>query len=422
MRRKVGVLCHITSLPLSNTESGKQFVDFLESADISAWQMLPITPPDFYGSPYASSSAFAGWDNLVGNCSDISMDEESYWLEDWALFSTIRAAHENRPWTEWPIELRDRHPDAMAEWKEKIGPEISNQMRFQSGWLELRNYANERGVSLIGDIPIFVAHDSADVWAHPHLFQLEQDGQPSYVAGVPPDYFSEDGQRWGTVLYRWDEHHAEDYRWWRERMSRMLRLFDIVRIDHFRGFHSAWAIPVEDENARNGFWQEGPGDAILKQIIDEVGDASKIIAEDLGIIPPEVIELRKRHHLDGMAVLQFGFDGNLSANSHYPPNIKEDMVVYTGTHDNDTTKGWLNSLNEDSLSIIQKLANSNNIVVNDMIQLALNTNAEMVVIPLQDLLNLGSNARMNTPGVAEGNWKWNFEWEDLASIPSLDLG
>jgi len=422
MRRKVGVLCHITSLPLSNVESGKQFVDFLESTDISSWQMLPITPPDFYGSPYASSSAFAGWDCLVENGNKISMEEEPYWLEDWALFSTIRAAHENRPWTEWPIELRDRHPDAMAEWRMKIDQELSNQMRFQSGWLELRNYANERGISLIGDVPIFVAHDSADVWAHPHLFQLEQDGQPSYVAGVPPDYFSEDGQRWGTVLYRWDEHDAEDYKWWRERMARMLRLFDTVRIDHFRGFHSAWAIPVEDENARNGFWQDGPGDEILKHIIDEVGDASKIIAEDLGIIPPEVIELRKRFHLDGMAVLQFGFDGNLSSNPHYPPNIKEDLVVYTGTHDNDTTKGWLNNLNEEPLSLIQELVNKENIDVNDIIQLALTSDAGMVVIPLQDLLGLGSNARMNSPGIAEGNWQWSFEWEDLATIPPLGLG
>lgn len=205
-------------------------------------------------------------------------------------------------------------------------------------------------------------------------------------------------------------------------MARMLRMFDSVRIDHFRGFHSAWAIPVEDENARNGFWQDGPGDEILKHIIDEVGDASKIIAEDLGIIPPEVIELRKRFHLDGMAVLQFGFDGNLSSNPHYPPNIKEDLVVYTGTHDNDTTKGWLNNLNEEPLSLIQELVNKENIDVNDIIKLALTSDAGMVVIPLQDLLGLGSNARMNSPGIAEGNWQWSFEWEDLATIPPLGLG
>tara|TARA_B100001750_G_scaffold207602_1_gene186051 strand:- start:2044 stop:3306 length:1263 start_codon:yes stop_codon:yes gene_type:complete len=419
MRRKVGVLCHITSLPAKNTESGKRFVDFLSATNISAWQMLPITPPDFYGSPYASSSAFAGCDDFVLEGKEISMEAESYWLEDWALFKTIREAHENKPWTEWPIELRDRHPDAMEQWRKKIDLEIINQAKFQFGWLELKKYANEREVSLIGDIPIFVAHDSADVWAQPHLFQLEKDGNPSFVAGVPPDYFSEDGQRWGTVLYRWEEHHAENYKWWRERMSRMLRLFDIVRIDHFRGFHSAWAIPVEDNHARNGYWQEGPKDEIVKHIIDEVGDASKIIAEDLGIIPPEVVDLRKRYNLNGMAVLQFGFDGDLSSNPHYPANIESDLVAYTGTHDNDTTRGWLNSLNEENLTNIKQLINSEEIVVKDIIQQALSSKAEMVIIPVQDILNIDSSGRMNTPGVAEGNWGWSFEWEDLKNFSLL---
>ncbi len=390
-----------------------RFVDYLSSTNISIWQMLPITPPDFYGSPYASSSAFAGCESLIAGGEDISMEEESYWLEDWALFKTIREAHENKPWTDWPVELRDRHPEAMENWRKKIHPEIINQTKFQYNWLELKKYANERQVSLIGDVPIFVAHDSADVWAHPHLFQLEKDGHPSLVAGVPPDYFSEDGQRWGTVLYRWEEHHAEDFKWWRERMSRMTKLFDVVRIDHFRGFHSAWAIPVEDDNARNGFWQEGPEDEIIKHIIDEVGDSSKIIAEDLGIIPSEVVDLRKRYNLKGMAVLQFGFDGNLTSNPHYPPNIKGDLVAYTGTHDNDTTRGWLNSLNEDTLTNVKKLIKREEIIVKDIIQQALSSKSEMVIIPVQDLLNIDSSGRMNIPGVAEGNWKWSFDWKDL---------
>ena len=295
----------------------------------------------------------------------------------------------------------------------KIDSEILNQTKFHYNWLELRKYANERQLSMIGDIPIFVAHDSADVWAHPHLFQLEKDGYPSVVAGVPPDYFSEDGQRWGTVLYRWEEHRAENFKWWRERMSRMMRLFDIVRIDHFRGFHSAWAISVEDNHARNGYWQDGPKDEIIKQIIDEVGDNSKIIAEDLGIIPPEVIDLRKRNNLNGMAVLQFGFDGDLSSNPHYPSNIGSDLVAYTGTHDNDTTRGWLNSLNGETLENIKQVTNVDEIVVKDIIQLAVSSKAEMVIIPIQDFLNIDSRGRMNTPGIAEGNWKWSFEWEDL---------
>ncbi|MBO58491.1 MAG: 4-alpha-glucanotransferase [Euryarchaeota archaeon] len=413
MRRKVGVLCHITSLPSINIDSGKRFIDILSANNISAWQMLPITPPDFYGSPYASSSAFAGFDKLVEGGREISMEEESYWLEDWALFKTIREAHENKPWTEWPIELRDRYPESMDKWRKKIDSEILNQTKFHYNWLELRKYANERQLSMIGDIPIFVAHDSADVWAHPHLFQLEKDGYPSVVAGVPPDYFSEDGQRWGTVLYRWEEHRAENFKWWRERMSRMMRLFDIVRIDHFRGFHSAWAISVEDNHARNGYWQDGPKDEIIKQIIDEVGDNSKIIAEDLGIIPPEVIDLRKRNNLNGMAVLQFGFDGDLSSNPHYPSNIGSDLVAYTGTHDNDTTRGWLNSLNGETLENIKQVTNVDEIVVKDIIQLAVSSKAEMVIIPIQDFLNIDSRGRMNTPGIAEGNWKWSFEWEDL---------
>tara|TARA_A100001037_G_scaffold306473_1_gene351784 strand:+ start:1859 stop:3013 length:1155 start_codon:yes stop_codon:yes gene_type:complete len=375
--------------------------------------MLPITPPDYYDSPYASSSAFAGWTELVKSTKQISMDNESYWLEDWALFCTIKQHHQNQPWTDWPIELRDRHPEALEEWRAKIEPELLKQMSFQAGWNELHNYATDKGISLVGDVPIFVAHDSADVWAHRHLFQLEEDGQPSFVAGVPPDYFSEDGQRWGTVLYRWESHRIDNYKWWRERIARVLRLFDKVRIDHFRGFHSAWAIPTQDEHARNGFWQEGPGDEILQQLIEEAGGSTKIIAEDLGIIPSEVIELRKRHQLNGMAVLQFGFDGNITSNPHYPPNIENDLVVYTGTHDNNTTRGWLNNLGDESINTICKLVGSKDIDVSTIINLALGTRAELVIIPLQDILNLDSNARMNTPGTDSGNWSWAFTWDDL---------
>ena len=414
MGKKKGVLCHLTSLPNQNLEDAKKFIAILSENNVNAWQMLPITPPDNHNSPYASSSAFAGWDELITSNNQLSAKEDSYWIDDWALFCSIKSHFNDIPWTKWPIELRDRHPDALAEWREKAEykSKILNQNKFQAGWDELHNFANKKNVSLIGDVPIFVAHDSADVWAHRHLFQLEDDGNPSLVSGVPPDYFSEDGQKWGTVLYQWDAHENENYKWWKERISRMLNLFDVIRIDHFRGFHSAWAIPIEDEHARNGFWQEGPGQKIIEEIIETAGSSNRIVAEDLGIIPQEVIELREKNKLKGMAILQFGFEGDLSKNPHFPKNIKQDLVVYTGTHDNDTTKGWLENLDQSSFSRIKNIADTEEIDVDTIIKLALSSNSELVIIPLQDILKLDSESRMNTPGTIENNWKWKFLWNN----------
>ena len=414
MGKKKGVLCHLTSLPNQNLEDAKKFIAILSENNVNAWQMLPITPPDNHNSPYASSSAFAGWDELITSNNQVSAKEDSYWIDDWALFCSIKSHFNDIPWTKWPIELRDRHPDALAEWREKAEykSKILNQNKFQAGWDELHNFANKKNVSLIGDVPIFVAHDSADVWAHRHLFQLEDDGNPSLVSGVPPDYFSEDGQKWGTVLYQWDAHENENYKWWKERISRMLNLFDVIRIDHFRGFHSAWAIPIEDEHARNGFWQEGPGQKIIEEIIETAGSSNRIVAEDLGIIPQEVIELREKNKLKGMAILQFGFEGDLSKNPHFPKNIKQDLVVYTGTHDNDTTKGWLENLDQSSFSRIKNIADTEEINVDTIIKLALSSNSELVIIPLQDILRLDSESRMNTPGTIENNWKWKFLWNN----------
>ncbi|MBI79564.1 MAG: 4-alpha-glucanotransferase [Gammaproteobacteria bacterium] len=417
MGKKKGVLCHLTSLPNQNLEDAKKFIALLSENNVNAWQMLPITPPDNHNSPYASSSAFAGWDELITSNNHVSAKEDSYWIDDWALFCSIKSHFNDIPWTQWPIELRDRHPDALAEWREKAEykSKILDQNKFQAGWNELHDYANKKNVSLIGDVPIFVAHDSADVWAHRHLFQLEDDGNPSLVSGVPPDYFSEDGQKWGTVLYQWDAHENENYKWWKERISRMLNLFDVIRIDHFRGFHSAWAIPIEDEHARNGFWQEGPGQKIIEEIIETAGSSNRIIAEDLGIIPQEVIELREKNKLKGMAILQFGFEGDLSKNPHFPKNIKSDLVVYSGTHDNDTTKGWLENLDQSSFSRIKNIADTEEINVDTIIKLALSSNSELVIIPLQDILKLDSQSRMNTPGTIENNWKWKFLWNNLLS-------
>ena len=307
MGREVGVLCHLTSLPTGKISDSDRFLDFLRQNNYSKWQFLPLTPPDKHNSPYASPSAFAGH---YGICSDDvvgDLSKENYWLDDWALFTTITEHYPGKNWTEWPEQLRNRDPVALTKWREKISPEVRRQGIFQHEWLEMKARANGLGIELIGDLPIFISHHSADVWANPELFQLDENGLPTVVAGVPPDYFSETGQKWNTVLYNWAEHEKTDWLWWRERMARMLRLSDIVRIDHFRGFHSAWAVPREAENGIIGEWQDAPKEMIVKALVDVAGDESRIIAEDLGIIPQEVIDLRLKFNLRGMAILQFGF-------------------------------------------------------------------------------------------------------------------
>jgi len=393
-----------------------RFLDWLAREGVDVWQMLPITPPDEHGSPYASPSAFAAWPNLMKSEELDEMAEDDYWLEDWGLYAAIKEEHEHRPWFEWPKPLRDRDPDALQTYRSKAVKHIDQQRSFQSAWNAIRAKAKACGVKLVGDLPIFIAHDSADVWAHRSLFQLNDEGQPTHVAGVPPDYFSEGGQKWGTMLYAWNEHEREDWRWWKERMKRMLRLFDVVRIDHFRGIHSNWAVPLEDEDARNGFWQEGPKDALLDALLSTASSPTSILAEDLGIIPKEVIALRKRYGLPGMAVLHFGFHGETVSNPHHPHSIQPDQVVYTGTHDNDTTLGWWNTLDSEARDRVNALLKQNETPVKGMVRLALESRAGMSVIPLQDLLELETSARMNTPGTSEGNWKWSFSWTDLNNL------
>ena len=414
--RRAGVLCHLTSLP--NRALGEydadRFCEMLSSVGCSVWQMLPVTPPDEHGSPYASSSAFAGWHALCDpsimrqldyNELDRWVKANLHWLEDWALFSVLKEGFEERPWTEWPSRIREREPVAIAEIKEDLADQMSRWMReqfvFQADWDSLRYCSEKCGVELFGDLPFFLAHDSADVWANQHLFLLEESGAPAVVAGVPPDYFSKEGQRWGTVHYNWDAHRAEGFAWWKSRMTRMFELFDIVRIDHFRAIDSAWAIPAHHPTAEHGEWVQGPGDELLKAIL-EVSPKGGLVAEDLGIIPDSVVEMRKRHGLPGMAVLQFANDD--SDNPHNPENHTEDMVVYTGTHDNDTTVGWGKK------------------PIKEMITTALESPAELAIIPLQDVMGLGSDARMNTPGIQEGNWEWKFDWEELDDAQLLWLG
>jgi len=407
------VLCHLTSLPSSETEGTRRFLDWMNRVGFSVWQMLPITPPDEHGSPYASPSAFAGWPELMqGERIDVK-EEDEYWIEDWALYAAIKEAHQGRPWFEWPEPLRNRDDEALETFRKDTKHHLDQQGRFNAAWSEFKHYAESQGIQLIGDLPIFVSHDSADVWAHRHLFQLDEHGMPTYVAGVPPDYFSEDGQRWGTVLYDWEAHRRDNWRWWKERLKRMFRLFHTVRIDHFRGIHSNWAIPVDDKHAKNGHWQTGPGEEWLQAMVALAPSPGNILAEDLGIIPQEVVDLRRKFELPGMAVLHFGFNGDIAKNPHHPENIQLDQVVYTGTHDNDTTLGWWASLDTETKSSLSPLMRPNETPPQALIRMAQTCNAMMSIVPLQDVLELDTSTRMNTPGTARGNWKWSFSWDDL---------
>ena len=379
MGKEVGILCHLTSLPNGKISDGDKFLQYLKENNYSKWQFLPLTPPDKHNSPYASPSAFAGHYGICSSDVIGDLSDEDYWLEDWALFATITEHYPGKNWTQWPEELRNRDPDALAKWREKISPEIRRQGIFQHEWLDEAR-ANGQGIELIGDLPIFISHHSADVWANPELFQLDENGLPTVVAGVPPDYFSETGQKWNTVLYNWAEHEKTNWRWWKERMARMLRLFDVVRIDHFRGFHSAWAVPREAEDGVIGQWQEAPKEKIVKALVDVAGDESRIIAEDLGIIPQDVIDLRLQFNLRGMAILQFGFGKDCDKSPHHPSNINSMQVVYTGTHDNDTLLGWWESSNDVIKANVRSIIDDSEDIVGSMINVAKECAAPMCII------------------------------------------
>jgi len=408
-----GILCHLTSLPQQKLSEGYPFVDWLQQNGFTYWQMLPLTPPDKYRSPYASPSAFAGWTDLTESKQDHKMIADEYWLNDWALFCAIKEDQGGKPWYEWPEPLKNRNPEALAEFDDLLKPHIKQQQTFTAEWDALRKYANNNDIKIIGDVPIFIAHDSADVWAHRELFQLDEEGYPTYIAGVPPDYFSETGQVWETVLYNWEAHEQEDWRWWEERMKRMFRMYDVVRIDHFRGFHSNWAIPYPEEVATNGHWQKGPGDKLFAHIMSLVSSPDQIIAEDLGIIPKDVIEFRRRHNLRGMSVLQFGFSDDINTNPHHPQNIKKDQIVYTGTHDNNTAEGWFASASNDEQKQVLSLAFEDETASQTLIRLAQSTQSPISIIPLQDYLGLGEEGRMNVPGQKGKNWSWKFTWQEL---------
>jgi 4-alpha-glucanotransferase len=470
---------HPTSLPGRHGigdlgSEAHAFVDFLASTGQRWWQMLPLGPTGYGNSPYQSHSSFAGnillidLDMLVERgwlaaeecCSDAAMPVDSVnfdavatlkdaalrqafdrfqakgdrgqldefvatnrsWLNDYAFYQALKDAHGGLPWFEWEPELAARKPSACIEWRERLADTTRYhefvQFLFDVQWQALRRACGEHGIALIGDLPIFVAHDSADVWANPQLFYLDESGRPLVVAGVPPDYFSETGQLWGNPLYRWEVHAADDYSWWVARLGQLLRRVDLVRIDHFRGFEAYWEIPAGSTTAEPGRWVQGPGSTFFGAIRRRLGSLP-LIAEDLGMITPSVIALRDEFGLPGMRVLQFGFGPDEGSDKMLPHRFEPHCVVYTGTHDNDTTCGWFTSTEiattQSPEEVQAERAFARRYVHTlgdefhwDMIRLAFASVADTAIIPLQDILGLDSRARMNVPGTAGGNWRWRF--------------
>lgn len=483
--RSSGILLHPTSLPGGHGigdlgDEAFRWVDFLAAGGQRLWQLLPLGPTGYGDSPYQCFSAFAGNPYLISldrlherglltesdladppdaNPSEIDYgavipyklerleraaerfretadadaraaferfcDDHADWLDDYALFMAIKESFGGHGWNTWDEELRLRDPAALdrarSEHAEAIERHKLWQHFFDRQWRAVKEYANENDIRIVGDIPIFVAYDSADTWANPELFFFDEDGNPTVVAGVPPDYFSETGQRWGNPLYRWTEMKQNGYRWWIRRFESTLEFVDIVRVDHFRGFEAYWEIPAEEPTAEKGRWVRGPGQDFFDAIHAALGDLP-IIAEDLGVITPGVEELRDRNDLPGMKVLQFAFAGDAS-DAYLPHNYERNCVVYTGTHDNDTTKGWYEKAPEAERDFVRRyLARGDENIVWELIRLAQASVADLAIFPLQDALALGSEARMNTPGKPAGNWTWRFTWDRVGYwlAPALD--
>jgi len=454
--RGSGVLLHPTSLPgpRGTGEAGAQahrFVRWLADARQSLWQVLPLGPPGYGDSPYAALSAFAGDARLVdgdelaaqgwvargelrtGRTQDLlelaadrflargpgaqraAFDAfcgaSAPWLDDFALFMALHRRFEGRTWTDWDRPLALRDPTALAEARGALRREIDRhrfaQWRLREDWARLKRAANGAGIRLLGDMPMFVAHQSADAWAHRDLFHLDDAGRPRVVAGVPPDYFSRTGQRWGNPLYRWDAMAAQGWTWWTDRFRAVLDLVDLVRIDHFRGFAANWEIPADHPTAEHGRWAPGPGAAFFEAMRDRLG-ALPIVAEDLGVITPDVVALRDRFGLPGMRVLQFAF-GSGPDNPYLPHNHVPRGIVYTGTHDNDSTRGWFASMPPaERAAVLRYTGTDGSAIERDLMRLASMSVSEWCVFPIQDVLGLGTEARMNRPGASGGNWNWRL--------------
>lgn len=426
-KRRAGVLLHLTSLPSGGLADAERFLDWLKAGGFSVWQMLPIGPSGSNQSPYSPISAFAGDPALLPAAPSKQKvshaelkayrEQERFWLEDFALFSVIRRQNGDQPWWSWPQALRHRHPAELQEFAgahaEEIEQCIRQQLLFDRAWKTFRKQARQRGILLFGDMPMFVIADSADVWSRPHLFELDETGRPSRVAGVPPDAFTELGQCWDNPVYDWDAMVSGGFEWWLKRLSHELKRFDLLRWDHFRGLEAGWEIPVtagqSPLNAADGAWHKVPGRDLLTTIWKTSG-AIPIVAENLGVITSEVEALRHDFGLPGMHVLQFAFDG-LSNNPHLPVNHEVNGAVYTGTHDNDTALGWFQSLDDRSVEmVLETLGQTRLNMPEALIRTALESRCSLAIMPMQDLLGLDSSARMNVPGEATGQWRWRFSW------------
>jgi len=475
-QRLSGILLHPTSLPgpYGIGDLGPQayqWIDFLAETGTGLWQVLPLGPTGYGDSPYQTFSTFAGnhflispdelvakgWlhENDLTNLPAFNPDSVDYgdvihwkqdllhrsyeqfrysgkkhhkeaglfytqqggWLDDYALFMALKEFHGGKPWSAWPAQYRDRIPEALDAFTENHPYAVQRQKYFQylfyKQWIDLRMYANQRGIQIIGDIPIFIAHDSADAWAHRELLYLDDSGNPTVVAGVPPDYFSDTGQLWGNPLYHWKIHARDGYSWWMDRLRSVFSLFDIIRLDHFRGFVDYWEIPASENTAVNGRWMPGPGADFLEKVKKEFGGLP-IIAEDLGEISPEVFKLRDQFNLPGMKILVFAFDSGES-NVFLPHHFNKNCVVYTGTHDNDTAVGWFNRIEEGEKTFAQRyLKSSGEDIAWDLINLGWSSKAIFSIAPFQDLLSLDNSARMNYPGKPQGNWGWRYRDGDLS--------
>jgi len=456
--RRAGVLLHPTALRgpfgiLGN--NARRFVDFVAQSGLSVWQTLPVGPTHSDLSPYQSLSAHAGNPDFIDLSELVTLgllrreeldssasearssllrlasrrffegegqlrltdfeafcSEHGDWLEDFAIFCAIREMLPGTSWPDWPAELRDRHPEAIARFFRKQAESVAavrfEQFLFQHQWQSLRNYAAEQGVLLFGDIPIFVAHDSADVWANRHLFKLDSEGSPTAVAGVPPDYFSSEGQHWGNPIYDWDAMAVDGYQWWLQRLESQRQLFDLIRIDHFRGLESFWEIPAATPEPRFGYWVAGPGHRFLSACFERFPELP-LVAENLGIISDEVEQLRKDFRLPGMTVIQFGFDGSPD-NPHLLHRHDPGDLVYTGTHDNDTSLGWYESLDDHTRGYVNDYLGTDGTGMPwPIVEAAMRSVCWLAMVPMQDFLELGSEARFNTPGTVEGNWIWQLD-------------
>jgi len=476
--RRSGILVHPTSLPGPHGSgdfgpAAYHFVDWLASGGQKLWQILPLGGIGPGNSPYMSSSAFAGNVLLVdlaelqqrgwldaadllptpglderainfaamvpfrmerlaraaarfasdANAADRAefaafCEQQADWLHDYALFMTLAEHNDWRDWCDWEPALAAREPTALASAATAHAGRVAfwkfSQWCFFRQWLRLRQHANARGVQMVGDMPIFIAHQSAEVWARPELFELDARGRPSVVAGVPPDSFSATGQRWGNPLYRWPAHAQEGYAWWIARVRRTFEMVDIVRIDHFRGFAGYWEIPASEPTAMKGRWAPGPGQALFSAIADALGPLP-IIAEDLGVITPDVDALRKGFDFPGMRILQFAWGEDDAAERRFQPhNHDHDTVVYTGSHDNDTTLGWWNSASEATRHHLREYLGTDAGAVHwDLIRAACASVADSAIYPMQDVMGLDGTHRMNFPGKGEGNWAWRFSWPDV---------